>query len=142
VTKIVYNACFGGLSLSDAAVKRYAEIKGFALYPEKGPLTTYWLIPPEERVNIPDGAEWHTLSLEERQAYNERYSKEVFQPRDLPRHDPVFVQVVEELGPAANGRHAELRIAEVPSGSLYRIDEYGGSESVMTPSDYQWETAP
>lgn len=55
-----------------------------------------------------------------------------------PRHDYALVQVVEELGDAANGMCAKLRIAEVEDGTRYRIDEYDGSESVITPDD-QWE---
>ena len=57
------------------------------------------------------------------------------------RADPVLVQVVEELGDKANGAYASLQIAEVPAGSRYRIDEYDGRESVMTPDDYEWEIA-
>lgn len=96
MTKIVYNGCFGGFSISAAAVKRYAELIG----------------------------------------------KEISVYPDLPRHDPVLVQVVEELGEAANGRQADLRIANVPAGSKYRIDAYDGNESVMTPDDYYWSIAP
>jgi len=50
------------------------------------------------------------------------------------RHDPILVRVVEELGEAASGN---LRIAEI-EGSIYRIDEYDGSESVETPDSYDW----
>lgn len=35
MTKIVYNACFGGFGLSEAGLMRYAELKGLTLYPEK-----------------------------------------------------------------------------------------------------------
>ena len=31
MTKIVYNACYGGFSLSDAAIMRYAELTGLPL---------------------------------------------------------------------------------------------------------------
>jgi hypothetical protein len=36
--KVVINACFGGFDLSDAAIRRYAEIKGIEPYPMKGPV--------------------------------------------------------------------------------------------------------
>jgi hypothetical protein len=52
-----------------------------------------------------------------------------------------LVQVVEELGDKANGRCAKLRIAEVPAGTLYRIDEYDGFESVETKDSYEWNVA-
>jgi hypothetical protein len=97
MTKIVYNACYGGFGLSDEAMMRYCEIKGIT----------------EE--TIYDG--------------------------DIERTDPVLVQVVEELGDKANGDCAELRIAELPAGTLYRIDEYDGVEQVCTHDDYVWSVA-
>lgn len=60
---------------------------------------------------------------------------------DFDRHDPILVQVVEELGDAASGFCACLRIAEI-EGSLYRIDEYDGFESVETPDEVQWVQIP
>ncbi len=62
--------------------------------------------------------------------------------RDLPRHDNVLVAVVETLGDKANGRSADLAIRELTSGTLYRIDDYDGQESVMTQADYIWTLAP
>jgi hypothetical protein len=57
---------------------------------------------------------------------------------DCPRHDPILVQVVEELGSKATGFSSDLRIAQV--FGPYRIEEYDGSETVMEPSDYDWIT--
>ena len=31
--KVVINACYGGFGLSHKAIMRYAELKGFKLYP-------------------------------------------------------------------------------------------------------------
>ena len=98
MTKIVYNACFGGFGLSKRATDRYWELKG-------EPTPEYWY----------DG--------------------------DMDRADPVLVQVVEELGEAANGNFAELGIVELEPGTKYRIDEYDGSEAVMTIDDYEWSVA-
>lgn len=36
MTKIAYNQCYGGFSLSDAACERYAELAGIKLIPYKG----------------------------------------------------------------------------------------------------------
>jgi hypothetical protein len=58
--------------------------------------------------------------------------------REIPRHDPALVQVVEELSDGANGNHAVLVIAEIPDGSWYFIDEYDGCESVETPETIEW----
>ena len=52
----------------------------------------------------------------------------------IKRHDPILIQVIETLGPEkASGRFADLQIAQVTH--KYRIDEYDGNESVITPED-------
>jgi len=91
--KVVYNACFGGFGLSDAAKERYAELTGA------------------------DVSNYHRW--------------------DFTRHDPALVQVVEELGDAASGFCGNLQIAEI-EGSVYRIDEYDGAETVETPDSVEW----
>ena len=65
-----------------------------------------------------------------------------FSDRDIDRSDPALVQTVEELGDTANGTGANLRIAELPSRALYRIEGCDGRESVMTNYDYDWKIAP
>lgn len=99
MTKIVYNACYGGFSLSDAAIERYAELKGEA-------------------------------PLKEDKWYEYRHN--------IPRHDPLLAQVVEELADASWGPFAELAICELPSGTKYRVDEYDGYECVMPIDSYRW----
>ena len=49
---------------------------------------------------------------------------------DVERTDPLFVQVVEELGDKASGQLADLRVIEIPDGIDYYIDDYDGIESV------------
>ena len=139
MTKIVYNACYGGFSLSDEAIIRYAEIKGITLYPSvsKYGLTVYYLCTPEEYARI-EAEESANPTAPGRYA---RSNAMYFSDRDIDRDDPVLAQVVEELGDRANGSHAELRIFEVSAGTLYRIDEYDGSESVMTQDTYEWKVA-
>lgn len=108
MTKIVYNACYGGFGLSEDAILRYAEITGRKNTDAKG------VVDP-----------WDNASV--------IYA--------IERTDPALVQVVEEMGEAANGMSAALRIVELPAGTLYRIDEYDGSEFVMTQDDYNWSVA-
>lgn len=148
MTKIVYNGCFGGFGLSEAAVLRYAEIKELRLYAEKDKsrfvsfgLTTYWLVPEGERSGILDDDDFHQAPMDERVASNKRYGELTLSPREISRTDPALVQVVEELGAAANGAYADLQIAKIPVGTRYRIDEYDGNERVMTIDDYDWATA-
>lgn len=99
MTKVVYNACYGGFSLSPEAEALYIDRK-----------------------------------------FNGEKPKN-FYNRDVGRGDQVLVQIVEELGAKADGYCARLRIAEVPYGSKYRIDEYDGFESVETPDSYEWVIA-
>lgn len=54
---------------------------------------------------------------------------------DIPRHHPLLVQVVEELGEEASDPYAKLKVEEINS-NLYKIDEYDGLESVLTPGDH------
>jgi hypothetical protein len=56
---------------------------------------------------------------------------------EIPRHHPALVQVVEELGEAANGEHASLGIEEIP-GNRYYITEYDGVEELHYPESEGW----
>jgi hypothetical protein len=141
--KIVYNACHGGFGLSDAAVRRYADLRGIPLYPEGGGFggPVYYTVPPGRRTTPLALSAWHDASPEDRGANNAAVSAERLDHHDIPRTDAALVQTVEELGDAASGRFAELRIAEVPAGTRYRISEYDGLEAVMTVDSYEWEVA-
>jgi hypothetical protein len=50
--------------------------------------------------------------------------------RDTPRDDPYLVKVVEEMGSAANGDFADLKIVEIPADVEWQIGEYDGREWV------------
>lgn len=115
MAKIVYNSCYGGFGLSDAAIRRYAELKGLPLIskPSSYGDGVIWLLP---------GDEW-------------------FEPEDIVRHDHCLVQVVEELGINAYGLHARLDILDVPNGIRYNIDEYDGMETVILERDMVWLVA-
>ena len=56
---------------------------------------------------------------------------------DLPRHHPLLVKCVEELGDSADGFCSRLTVKEI-NGFQYRIDEYDGSESVIEPDEIEW----
>lgn len=114
MTKIVYNKCYGGFSLSKKAVERYFELKGWEL----------WVINA-------NGWEYYIC----------KDSGEYFFAHELERDDPVLVQVVEELGSVANGDYSELAIRELPSGTRYYIREYDGYETVVTEDEFGWRTA-
>ncbi len=62
---------------------------------------------------------------------------ENFRYGNVARHHPVLVAVVEELGEKANARFANLKIAVVEG--RYKIEEYDGWETVITPEDLEDE---
>jgi hypothetical protein len=87
------------------------------------------LVPPEQRIEgSPDN--WHEMTLAERAAHNAAYSETVFTDRDVARDDPYLVAVVEELGDAASGRHANLKVVDVPDDVNWYIEDYDGLEWV------------
>jgi hypothetical protein len=139
MVRVVYNACYGGFGLSKEACQRYWDIKGQQVWIEDVKWGfTIWLVPPDKRLKQKSGEKFTAMSMDERIAYNRAHSKQTWYDRDVDRHDPVLVQVVEELGDKANGDFAKLRIEEV-SGP-YRIDEYDGNESVETLDTCDWIT--
>jgi len=139
MTKVVYNACYGGFGLSKEACQRYWDIKGQQVWIEDARWGfDVWLVAPEDRIPVKGGDAFYAMSMDERIAYNQAYSKQTWRNSDVDRHDPVLVQVVEELGKKANGMCAQLAIAEVDGP--YRIDEYDGFESVETADSYAWIT--
>ena len=101
--KVVYNACYGGFSLSLPAQELYLKKKGHApkLYKGKHRWDEHWYI--NEPHDVYD--------------------------RELKRHDPALVEVVEELGDKSFGDCAKLVIEEVDGP--YRIEEYDGRETVV-----------
>lgn len=126
--KIIINRCFGGFSISDAAVKRYAELKGITLYPEiVRARIIWWTIPPEKRPAKPIG-NWLSQPPVDRSDYNECYRNNTLSNRPGDRTDSVLIQVIEELGKDANGRFADLAIIEIPDDVEWEIEEYDGVE--------------
>lgn len=113
MTKVVYNACYGGFGLSNEAKDRMVEL-GYEM--EVNP-----------NYDPRPGVEW----------YNRTQKYKIYD-EDISRHNPILVQVVLELKDKANGDCANLAIKEVDGP--YRIDEYDGFESVETPGSYDWIT--
>jgi hypothetical protein len=107
VTKIVYNACFGGFGLSPVALKRYAELADLSYSEEvyEGAMTKFF------------------ASMHDK---NGEYVSE----RDLSRNDPVLIQVVEEMGDASFGWAAKLKIIEIPDDADWYVADYDGIEHI------------
>lgn len=132
--KVVINRSFGGFGLSHEAVMRYLEIKGITVYPEQGTVYSnfwnYWTVKPEDRLELKEGEDFYAMPIEERQAYNQKYSEQTVYCREIARDDPALVQAVQELGDAANGHYAELAVVDIPDDVEWTIEEYDGSEHI------------
>lgn len=122
--RIVYNACFGGFGLSHKAIMRYLELCG---------KTTVRWEPTEKDPEKAFAVTYYVTDSDGNESYFNKY--------EINRADPRLVQVIDELGKAANSSFSDLAICEVSLGERYRIDEYDGSESVMTVDDYEWTIA-
>lgn len=113
--KIVINGCYGGFSVSPAGVRLGRQLSGDPMW---------------------GGACLVGDRFESGEAVDRSWGT-----RDVARHDPVLVQVVEIMGAEASGTAAKLEVVEI-SGRRYRIDEYDGMETVETPDTMDWVEIP
>lgn len=133
--KVVINNQFGGFGLSKEGYKRYCEIKGLPCYITEDAkysalgIFTCWLVPTDERVADQED-KFYTMSMEERGEYNRQYREQTLTCRDISRNDPALVQLVEENTKLYSGRHATLKVVEIPDDVEYEIEEYDGNEHV------------
>ena len=128
--KIVINSCHGGFGLSFAGVMKYCELAGLEAYPDYGrplDIITYWLVPENERVEI-DNKNWYNLPLDLKIEWNEKYSAQTLNVRNINRDCPYLVQTIEELGDEANSEYSQLKIVEIPDNVIWTIEEYDGCE--------------
>ena len=135
--KVAINVCFGGFSLSPEAELRLYAMGCKAL--DVMPVDKYF--PPEKRED--DSIIGYKRAITEWRAYLAGESvrpmllttfspdeKFVLNGRYIERNDPMLIQVIEEMGAAANGACAELHVVEIPDGTDYEIDEYDGNEHI------------
>lgn len=121
--KIVINGCYGGFGLSHKATMRYAELKGIQLYPFSLDEGIRNPKPWDGTGDEPFFVSYRTTNdLEDKDNYFDKY--------DISRADPVLVQIVEEMGKDASGRHSNLEIVEIPDDVKWCIAEYDGNKYV------------
>jgi hypothetical protein len=104
--KVVICTCHGGFGLSREALHRLRELGNRAAL---------------EETDV--GEKWPGSDKARDDEYNSFLRK-------IARNDEQLVQVVEEMGSAANGPSAILKIIDVPDGTDWQIEEYDGMERV------------
>jgi hypothetical protein len=125
--KIVINSCYGGFGLSHDAVMLYAKKKGITLYYENDPVyISYYLCPIDEFKRIKAEDALNPIGS----GRYERTNTLFFSDDSIKRNDPLLVEVVEELGDAASGKFAALKVVTIPDGVAFQIDEYDGMEHI------------
>lgn len=128
--KVVINNCFGGFGLSTEAMKRaIAEgAAGITVHDEQEYTGGRGRgLGRETFRDVGDGYEvrWiEDVLYKDGKVYTHDAHK------DEVRSDPVLVRIVEEMGEAANGEYAELKIVEVPDYVEWKISEYDGIEHI------------
>jgi hypothetical protein len=70
------------------------------------------------------------LSKEALALFSERYGMAIADDYMINRNNLVLVEVVEQLGEAANGKFAELKVVEIPDDVQWTIEDYDGAEWV------------
>jgi hypothetical protein len=119
--KVVINACYGGFGLSKEAYEKLIEwgvpLRDYA-QEKQGP---DGLPEPSNdgEVILRSTGEWRVG----REPYWDTWTRE-------SREHPLIVRVVEELGAAANGPCAQLKVVVIPDGVDYEIAEYDGNEHI------------
>jgi len=105
--ELVINSDFGGFGLSENAIKRLFQLKGWKLVRRSNEGSSHAFYYKD---SISDG--------------------NLFSEYDLERDDLELVQVVGELGIKANGPYSNLKIISIPNDVKYSIEEYDGREHV------------
>src|SRR5690349_20789844 len=98
--KVVINVCFGGFSVSRAAVEALRKTKC-------------------EHISHEDKPELAKYGSDLNGAYDH--------DRGDARACPYLIEVVESMGPRADGSCSKLRVVEIPDGIEWEIDEYDGN---------------
>ena len=104
--KIVINCAIGGYQLHRKVVEEYVRRKGLSI----------------ECYEVNEECQYWTNS-----------DGEPFSPEfDIERHDPILVEIIEELGPHAETAVCTPKLVEIPDGIDYRVIETDcGSEYIV-----------
>ena len=138
--KVVINDCYGGFSLSTRGEAAYLKRKGETpfFYVNARTIDAHGSRIDFDRLKRWEPAEdegfvivyTYLDDLGDDPDKEKREGARYFSGRDLNRSDPDLVAVVEEIGKPASGRHANLKVVEVPDDVEWVVEEYDGMEWV------------
>lgn len=126
--KIVINSCYGGFSLSPAAMKAYYAKKGRPCYFFKG-INEYEMIQDKDLTNERNMSVWTAFDVENPTSAS--WGHNYLDSRPDNRTDPDLISAIEAVGlKESSGSCADLRIIEIPDDIKYEIDDYDGIETI------------
>lgn len=132
MTKVVINICYGGFGLSIEALQLWAHLQGKQTWvtKDKYGFESVTTVPPDQ-LHVPsEGSDWAQLTDAEKAASNDLYNAQKVSPYQIARDDKHLVQVVEQLGEAAAGHCAALKVIEIPDDVKWHVHEYDGCEHI------------
>lgn len=125
---VAINNCYGGFSLSPKAVHLLACRQGKPCYF----FTTDYIIHSETKYvpveGYPEGMFWAAFTVKDPE--NHECGDIDIDQHPLDRTNPVLIEIIQELGDAANGECSKIKIVEVPADVKWEIQEYDGMEWV------------
>ena len=111
VYKVAFNACYGGFSLGENVLRRYAEAKNIDL----------------------TGSVYSCGSFETKSPY-----RRILCSRSIPRHDPELIRIIEQEQDKGDDESLDCIGICTISTPVYRIDSHDGLESVELPEGDDW----
>lgn len=123
--KVVINQSYGGFGLSSEALIRLIEADSNFII--RRSIEEYGGDKSEFKYELRNSylfdKNWPILFKDEIIYTHDQYS-------ETARTDPALIKIVEELGNAANGPFAKLKIVEIPDDVTFVIEEYDGMETI------------
>lgn len=123
--KIVINTCYGIFDLSTQAINLYIKKKGLNLYKIE-PLENGTFIQIDEKDDNYDYYSYHTMIP----TNEDEYDNSIWYMEDIPRNDPILVEVIEELKEKANTSASQLKVISIPANVEWKIINYDGAEHI------------
>jgi hypothetical protein len=124
--KVVINKQFGGFGLSKKAITRLVELNDSHI--KKIKVEEYYGLHRDWKGERQRDKKWMPELFV--RGYPDFVFTDEHRHTDEYRTCPLLIQVIEELGEVADGRHATLAVVEIPDGVDFEIDEYDGNETV------------
>jgi hypothetical protein len=131
--QIVVNRCHGGFGLSHTAIMLYAEKKGIKLY-SVVEVNSYDFSNRPHKYKLWDGTgepffiAYITAPLNEDGTFPTDSYFSI--SSEIKRTDTILIEIVRELGDAANTKYSKLEIIDIPEDISYEISDYDGYETV------------